>query len=97
MKIVFTSFLFLLAVSSNGFAQSAVDASAGSLPPGYWPLAKSQAVVDGLRKIRLAPDLSHLTAGERVAVSKLVEAGRIIEDLYALQRHPEALSALANL
>jgi hypothetical protein len=71
--------------------------AADDLPSGYWPIAKSQPVVEAIRRIRLAPDLSHLTPGERTAISKLMEAGRIIEDLYALQRHPQALSALADL
>src|SRR5215217_4702612 len=45
----------------------------------------------------LAPDLSHLTPGERVAVGKLLEVGRIFQDLYEEQRHRSALTLRASL
>jgi len=47
------------------------------LPPGYWPLEKSQPIIDKTQTIRLATDLSHLSAGERKAVEKLIEAGNL--------------------
>lgn len=67
------------------------------LPPGYWALEKSQPVIDKTQTIRLAPDLSQLSAGERQAVEKLLEVGKIFQRLYEEQRHPQALSALNNL
>jgi hypothetical protein len=67
------------------------------LPPGYWPLEKSQPIIDKTQTIRLAPDLSQLSAGERAAVAKLLEVGKIFQSLYEKQRHPEALSAYPNL
>ncbi|HYJ89587.1 MAG TPA: zincin-like metallopeptidase domain-containing protein [Pyrinomonadaceae bacterium] len=67
------------------------------LPPGYWPLEKSQPIIDKTQTIRLAPDISHLTPGERVAVEKLIEVGKIFQRLYETQRHPQALSASVNL
>jgi hypothetical protein len=68
-----------------------------NLPAGYWPLEKSQPIIDKTQTIRLAPDLSQLTAGEGHAVEKLLEVGRIFQSLYEKQRHPEALSAYRDL
>ena len=64
-----------------------------NLPPGYWPLEKSQPIVDKTQTIRLAPDLSHMSAAERKAVAKLLEVGQIFQSLYEKQRHPQALTA----
>jgi len=63
------------------------------LPPGYWPLEKSQPVIDKTQTIRLTPDLSHLNEAERKAIGKLLEVGRIFHTLYEKQRHPQALTA----
>lgn len=71
--------------------------SAQELPDGYWPLARSQAVLDKAGTVRLAPDLTGLTPGERTAVEKLIEAGRILQGLYARQLHPEDARAYADL
>ena len=68
-----------------------------TLPTGYWPLEKSQPLIDKTQTIRLAPDLSKLSAGERTAVAKLIEAGHIFQKLYEEQRHPEALSSYRAL
>jgi len=68
-----------------------------ALPPGYWPLAKSQPLIDKIRRARLAPDLWHLGAGERAALAKLLEVGRIFQILYERQLHPQAENALAAL
>jgi hypothetical protein len=68
-----------------------------TLPAGYWPLEKSQPIIDKTQTIRLAPDLSKLSEGERKAVAKLIEAGQIFQKLYEEQRHPEALSSYRAL
>jgi Zincin-like metallopeptidase len=64
---------------------------------GYWPVEKSQPIVDKTQTIRLAPDTSQLSEGERKAVAKLIEVGQIFQKLYELQRHPEALSSYRAL
>ncbi|HVS81807.1 MAG TPA: zincin-like metallopeptidase domain-containing protein [Pyrinomonadaceae bacterium] len=71
--------------------------SRGSLPPGYWPLEKSQPIIDKTQTIRLAPDLSQLSADERKAVAKLLEVGKIFQGIYEDQRHKQALTAYRNL
>jgi hypothetical protein len=63
-----------------------------TLPTGYWPLEKSQPIVEKTQTIRLSPDLSKLSDGERRAVAKLIEVGYIFQKLYEEQRHPQALS-----
>src|SRR5688500_3157247 len=64
---------------------------------GYWPLEKSQPLVEKTQTIRLAPDTSKLSEGERKAVAKLIEVGQIFQKLYEQQRHPEALSSYRAL
>jgi len=68
-----------------------------TIPPGYWSLEKSQPVIDKTQTIRLAPDTSHLTEGERKAVAKLLEVGKIFQSLYEQQRHPQAHSSYQDL
>ena len=68
-----------------------------TLPAGYWPLEKSQPLIDKTQTIRLSGDLSKLSEGEKKAVAKLIEAGQIFQKLYEDQRHPEALSAYRAL
>ena len=58
-----------------------------------WDPPRAQAVVDTTQTIRLAPDLSGLTAGERTAVEKLLEVGEIFQAIYEHQRHHQALAA----
>src|SRR6266550_5054116 len=83
----------LLTMAQTGSRMS----SKQDLPPGYWPLEKSQPIIDKTQTIRLSGDLSHLSAGERKAVEKLIEAGKIFQSLYEKQRHPQALSSFASL
>ena len=69
----------------------------GSVPPNDWPLEKSQPIIDKTQTIRLAPDLSQLSAGERKAVAKLLEVGKIFQGIYEEQRHKQALISYRNL
>ncbi len=90
--------ILLITAFVGSFAQSSQrGTSRAGLPAGYWPIEKSRTIIDKTQTIRLAPDLSHLSAGERRAVSKLLEVGRIFQDIYEDQRHPQALASLRNL
>ena len=82
-------------IACSAFALA--PASATDLPAGYWPLARSQRLIDKLRRVRLAPDLSHLGSGESAALAKLVEVGQIFQTLYERQQHPQAERAFAAL
>ena len=93
-----TAIFLLLVISMSTLAQTGSGKRvSGELPAGYWPLEKSQPIIDKTQTIRLAPDLSHLTPGERTAVAKLVEVGKIFQRLYERQRHPEATRSQADL
>ena len=93
-----TAIFLLLVISMSTLAQTGSGRRLrGELPAGYWPIEKSQPIIDKTQTIRLAPDLSHLTPGERTAVAKLVEVGKIFQRLYERQRHPEATRSQADL
>jgi hypothetical protein len=66
-------------------------------PVGYWPLVKSQPIIDKTQTIRLAPDLSRLSPDEQKAVAKLLEVGKIFQNIYEDQRHKQALSSDRDL
>ncbi len=88
----------LILTSFVGFAPAQTTKSAGDvLPKGYWTIEKSQPVLDKTQTIRLAPDVSNLSAGERKAIEKLAEAGAIFQDLYELQRNPQSVAARKTL
>lgn len=70
---------------------------ANNLPAGYWPLEKSQPIVDKTQPIRLAPDLSSLSKGERQAVDRLLAVGKIFQKIYEEQRHAEAIWSYGEL
>jgi hypothetical protein len=82
----------------SGMAQTGSrSTSRADLPAGNWPLEKSQPIVEKIETIRLAPDISHLSDGEREAVAKLIEVGKIFQTLFELQRHPQSQTAYRNL
>jgi hypothetical protein len=58
-----------------------------------WSPAQAREILDRTQTTRLAPDLAHLSAGERIAVTKLIEVGHIFQALYEDQRHASARSA----
>ncbi len=82
---------------STAPAQTGSRMKSSNLPPGYWPLEKSQPIIDKTQTIRLAPDLSHLSEAERKAIGKLLEVGNIFQGLYERQRHPQASNAYRDL
>src|SRR5918997_6207208 len=101
MKLFFAAAL-ACAVALGAVAQTARPARprqprAVGLPAGYWPLEKSGPLVERTQTIRLAPDLAHLTAGERAAVARLLEVGKIFQELYEQQRHARSLAARDEL
>ena len=89
--LVFTLFMSTL-------AQKKSSSNSKQTPPaGYWPLEKSQPIIDKTQTIRLAPDMSQLSTGERAAVAKLLEVGKIFQEIYEDQRHKQALSSYGDL
>ena len=97
---MFKSLLIVIVLSSFGLSLAQTPSRHGSImtpPTGYWPLEKSYPIVEKTQEIRLAPDLSQLSVGERAAVGKLLEVGKIFQDIYEDQRHKQALVARRNL
>jgi hypothetical protein len=91
--------LFMLLPLAAGTAALAQppQSTAPAAPAQAWTQAQTREILDRTQTIRLAPDPSHLTAGERAAVTKLIEVGRIFQDVYEDQRHHQALAAKARL
>ncbi len=97
MRILFALALTAL-VATNLFAQTAPRRTAqGGLPAGYWPEEKSRALLEKTGEVRLAPDVSHLSDGERRALAKLIEVGKIFQAVYEDQRHARATESHAAL
>ena len=74
-----------------------VPSAAQKRGPAAWSVSQAQAILDRTSRTVLAPDLSHLTPGERVAVARLLSVGRIFQDIYEEQRHRDALTVRASL
>ncbi len=70
--------------------------STASIAPA-WDAARIDAILQRTQRIHLAPDLSALSAGERVAMAELLQAGARMHVLYMRQRHPQAAAAAAYL
>ncbi len=86
----FTGILILtLAMVSPANAQQQAN--------GYWSDEQASEVLDVTLRLRLDPDLSHLTDAERAALPELLAAGRLMNDLYETQKHAEALDARRSL
>src|SRR3989442_13421992 len=91
------SALLLTVLFVNSTQTQSQTKSASPRAAGYWPLEKSQPIIDKTQTIRLAPDFSQLSAGERNAVAKLLEVGKILQSIYEDQRHRQALSSYRDL
>lgn len=95
-QLLTVSLLCLLSLSIMAQTRSRKNMT-NNVTAGNWPVEKSQPLIDKTQTIRLAPDLSNLSAGERAAVAKLLEVGKLFQSLYEKQRHPQALSAYGDL
>ncbi|MBP2681423.1 MAG: hydrolase, partial [Candidatus Krumholzibacteriota bacterium] len=80
-----------------GVLAAATVSLADRLPSGYLDEKRSSEILAKTVTIRLDPDLSQLTPGERDAVGHLLEAGTILQDLYEKSRHRDAKPAYAEL
>lgn len=85
------------ALGQAGQRRKTPENAPSALPAGYWSREQGKALVEKTQTVRLAPDLSHLTEGERRAVAKLLEVGGIFQELYENQRHPQAAEARTQL
>ena len=92
-------FLTFAAAACSQQAQQAApnNQSGAAVTPAKWTPQQSKEILAKTETIKLAPDLSHLGAGERAALAKLIEVGQIFQDIYEIQRHPQARTARAKL
>ncbi|MCP3136931.1 NUDIX hydrolase [Pyxidicoccus xibeiensis] len=86
-----------LAVTVFATLAAHAAAPAPTLPPGYWPEEKVAEILAKTEEVRLAPDLSRLSADEQAAVKDLLEVGQLLQELYETSRHHQALQAHAKL
>ena len=64
---------------------------------GAWPAERRREILDKTLELRLAPDLSHLTPGERRAVDELLVVGALMQRLYEEALHHQAAAVRARL
>lgn len=95
-KLLAVVIMLLVVAATLAQTGSRMNSKKNSLS-GYWPLEKSQPILDKTQTIRLAPDLSKLSPGEVKAVQKLLAAGQLMQRLYEEQRHPQAVSSYRDL
>ena len=65
--------------------------------PATWTEQNSRELLEKTLTVRLEPDLSTLTPGERTALARLLEVGKLFQDLYEDSRHPQALKLRKQL
>jgi hypothetical protein len=74
--------------------QAAADPRGAALA---WSAEEVAEILARTQTIRLAPDIGHLSPGERIAIDRLIAVGRIFQDVYEHQRHRDALAVRAAL
>jgi hypothetical protein len=87
---------FALAAACNR-APSDAGPSQRDLLAGAWSPEQAQVILDKTHTIRLAPDVSGLTAGEQTALAALLETGELVQTIYEDQLHVDAAAARAQL
>ncbi len=85
--------LLALLALAGATLTGAVEPAAAATAPAQEALlqpAEATAILQKTATLRLAPDLTHLTPGERAAVEQLLQVGGIFQRLYEDARHPAA-------
>lgn len=91
------AFLFLAAVAFTAAAPAISQPSAPVQRASVLSPQEQREILEKTQTIRLAPDISHLSAGERTAVARLIEVGRIFQNVYENQTHKAAPEVGARL
>jgi hypothetical protein len=94
---MFRPALLLLPLALAGCVPKRPPVTPDPVPTLSWSQSQMAEILQRTGTIRLAPDISHLRPGEREAVARLIEVGRIFQDVYEDQRHRAALAARAAL
>ncbi len=94
LSLTFIVVAFVCSPAQTVSKRTAAGNSGGTnLPAGNWSPERSSEIIAKTQTVRLSPDLSHLSAGERAAVGKLLEVGQIFQDVFERQRHKDALTS----
>lgn len=80
-----------LLVGAQAVLMIAASGDALAQAPREWSSTEVQQILTKTQTTRLAPDLTHLSAGERASLSKLLEVGEIFQQIYETQKHRSAL------
>ncbi len=81
----------LAVAGASRLAAAASDLGApGATAPAMLSAGEQSAILHKTANLRLAPDLTALTPGERGAVGQLLQVGGIFQRLYEDARHPDA-------
>jgi hypothetical protein len=78
-------------------AAGALARPAADEAPTPWPAERRREILDETLELRLAPELGHVSAGERRAVEELLAVGGIMQRLYEEQRHHQAAASRERL
>lgn len=92
MRLLTVAFTLALAACATPAPEPSAPAAAAGIAP-RWGAAEIQPILDRTQRLHLAPDVSHLSAGEQAAVRELLAAGERLHRIYMSQRHPQALAA----
>jgi hypothetical protein len=92
-----TALTLLLAAGLLAIGAARGTGATRTLPPGAWPVSRSQPILDKSKTLRLAPDLRALDSDERAATADLIAAGRIVQHLYEDMNHHQAAAARRDL
>ncbi len=84
-------------MSKMRFALLLLPALAFAQADDAWSPEEAARVLESTRVITLEPGLAELTEAERLALSYLVDAGRLMHELYLQQKHSESLAARDRL
>jgi hypothetical protein len=87
----------VLATGSEAAPPARRAAAAAPVRAPEWSPAQAREILDRTQTMRLAPSLTHLSPGERVAVGKLLQLGEIFQDVFEAQRHRDALQIRRTL
>ncbi len=94
---VLAALLISLAFVSGHASADSSNGAADPILAGAWPAERRRELLDKVLTVRLAPDLSHLSAGERRALDELLAVGAIFQRLYEDTLHHQAAAVRERL
>ncbi len=97
MRNIFFGLSLISLILLAGFRAGGATSEETGIPEGYWDLESTEAILEKTLTIRMAPGLTALTSGERTAIEKLLEVGKIFQQIYEDSLHHQALQIRNDL